>query len=322
MSLVTDLAGQIRLAREELPVAQVAAAAERLRMAGGLLAWVMHSTGETARVPQLGAASERLDAAAGLMRAAQDALEAYTSALGVPADPVGDGPLLVAAIPNPRNGSQLNDWWAERVRELAGRDALDEVVTPAGNGKPSSMSTSDAAPSSTDLLQRLASAALNGLPARLHRELTNAGPAVGLGLAAVAPPLLRHLAAELVGHSPRLEDLARVRRAAMVHVGLLPNLPGEAAEEVVSRICHAAFQRNADRGPTHPVDAAAAAALLTAGLLSATQRDAADLTAVVSEEQRLRTPLAETTIKRAALRIGDPSRRRSAIDALGDAHVG
>jgi hypothetical protein len=224
------------------------------------------------------------------------------------------GPLLVAAIPNPRTSSQLADWWVERVRELAGRDALDDLLT--------SSSTSDAAGSSAELLHRLSSAALNEMPARLHRELASAGPAVGLGLAAIAPPLLRYLAADLVGHPPRLEDVARVRRAALVHVGLLPNLPIEAAEEVVSRICHAAQQRGGDKPPTHPVDAAAAAALLVAGLLSATQRDAADLTAVVEEEQRRRSALAEATIKRAALRIGDPSRRRSAIDALGDAPVG
>jgi hypothetical protein len=249
------------------------------------------------------------------MRAAQDALEAYTLALGIAADPVpAAGPLLVAAIPNPRGAAPPADWWAERVRELAGRDVLDDLLT--------SSTTDDAARSSTDLLQRMAIAALNGTPARLHRDLAGAGPAVGLGLAAIAPPLLRYLAADLVGHPPRLEDLARVRRAGMVHIGLLPNLPVEAAEEVASRVCHAVPQRNGDKAPTHPVDAAAAAALLVAGLLTATRRDAADLRAVVEEEQRRRSALAEATIKRAALRIGDPSRRRSAIDALGDAPVG
>lgn len=315
MSLVQDLADQIRVAREELPVAQVAAAAERLRMAGGLLTWVMHSTGEPARVPQLGAASERLDAAAGLMRSAQDALEAYTLALGIAADSVpAAAPLMVAAIPNPRGGSQLSDWWGERVRVLAGRDALDDLLT--------SSSIEDAADSSTELLKRVTRAALNDMPARLHRELASAGPAVGLGLAAVAPPLLRYLAADLVGHPPRLEDLARVRRAALAHIALLPNLPAEAADEVVARVCHATQQRKGDKEPTHPVDAAVAAAVLVAGLLDATGRGADELHAVVEEEQRRRTALAEATIKRAALRIGDPTRRRSAIDALGDAPVG
>lgn len=321
MSLVQDLADRIRVAREELPVAQVAAAAERLRMAGGLLAWVMHSAGEPARVPQLGPASERLDAAAGLMRAAQDALEAYTLALGIAADPVpAAGPLLVAAIPNPRGPAQLAHWWAERVRELAGRDGLDGLLTSSASGPAGH--PNNAAESSTELLQRLASAALTELPARLHRELASAGPAVGLGLAAIAPPLLRYLAADLVGHPPRLEDLARIRRAGMVHIGLLPNLPADAAEEVVWRVCHAVPQRDGDKSPTHPVDAAAAAALLVAGLLSATRRSSTDLTAVVEEVQRRRSALAESTIKRAALRIGGPSRRRSAIDALGDAPVG
>ncbi|NUT34688.1 MAG: hypothetical protein HOV79_16625, partial [Hamadaea sp.] len=80
MSLVQELADHLRVAREDLPVAEVSAAAERLRMAGGLLAWVMHATGDPERVPQLGAAAERLENAAGLMRCAQDALEAYTLA--------------------------------------------------------------------------------------------------------------------------------------------------------------------------------------------------------------------------------------------------
>jgi hypothetical protein len=298
MSTVQDLADQIRVTREELPVVQVAAAAERLRMAGGLLARVMRSAGEPARVPQLGSASERLDTAAGLMRSAQEALEAYALALGIAADPIPDvGP--------------PTEWWSERVRALFGRDRIPDPSTMEPGG------------SSIDLLKRIASAALRGLPERVHRELAGAGAAVGLGMAAVAPPLLRYLAADLVGHPPRLEDLARVRRAALVHVALLPNLPIEAADEVVSRVCRANAQRGSDRPPTHPVDAAAAAALLVAGLLTATNRDSADLTAVVEEERRRRTALAEAmTMKRAALRIGDPARRRSAIDALGDAPVG
>jgi hypothetical protein len=322
MSLVEDLADQIRVAREELPVAQVAAAAERLRMAGGLLAWVRHATSEVrhatsevrhapngpVRLPQLGSASERLDAAARLMRSAQDLLAAYTLALGIAAEPVTASGPVVAAIPSPRTGALLAGWWAERVRHLSGRDDL--------------RSTKDSAGSSTELLRRLASAALANQPTRVHHELAAAGPAVGLGLAAVAPSILRSLASDLVGHPPRLEDLARVRRAGLVHMALLPNLPVEAAEEVVSRACHANAQRSSDKPPTHPVDAAAAAALLVAGLLTATKRDCADLTTVVEEHQRRRTALAAAKTKRPALRIAESGRRRSAIDALGDAPVG
>ncbi|NUR70130.1 MAG: hypothetical protein HOU81_04870 [Hamadaea sp.] len=314
MSLVQDLADQLRVVREDLPIAEVSAAAERLRMAGGLLAWVMHATGDPQRVPQLGGAADRLESAAGLMRSAHDALDAYALALGLAADSVGTTQSWGAAAPvvpaqTRTTDAPLSDWWAERVRVLAGRDALDDLITSAA--------TDDPAETSTELLRRCVSATLDERPAKLHRELGSAGPAVGLGLAAVAPPLLRHLAAELVGHPPRLEDLARVRRAALVHTGLLPELPPEAAEEIVARVCHATPQRRGEGSPTHPVDAAAAAVLITAGLLAATGRGASELHAVVEEEQRRRNAAADSTMRR-ALRVGDPSRRRSAVDALAD----
>ena len=318
MSLVQDLADQLRVVREDLPIAEVNAAAERLRMAGGLLAWVMHATGDPQRVPQLGSAAERLESAAGLMRCAHDAIDAYALALGMAADPMPAGtpwsaaaPVVPAQARGAEGSAHLTDWWAERVRLLSGRDALDDLLTSAN--------TDGAAETSTELLRRCAAAALDDRPAKLHRELACAGPAVGLGLAAVAPPLLRYLAAELVGHPPRLEDLARVRRAALAHVGMLPQLPPEAAEEIVARVCHATVQRRGGASPAHPVDSAAAAVLLVAGLLAATGRGAAELHAVVEEEQqRRRSAAAESTIRRAALRVGNPSRRRSAVDALAD----
>jgi hypothetical protein len=335
MSLVQDLADQLRVVREDLPIAEVNAAAERLRMAGGLLAWVMHATGDPQRVPQLSNAAERLESAAGLMRCAHDAIDAYALALGMAADPVPAGtpwsaaaPVVPAQARGAEGSAHLTDWWAERVRLLSGRDALDDLLTSADTGDParpappdrgaSLRSSGDPAETSTELLRRCTAAALDDRPAKLHRELACAGPAVGLGLAAVAPPLLRYLAAELVGHPPRLEDLARVRRAALAHIGMLPQLPSEAAEEIVARVCHATVQRRGDASPAHPVDSAAAAVLLVAGLLAATGRGAAELHAVVEEEQRRRSAAAESTIRRSALRVGDPSRRRSAIDALAD----
>jgi len=331
MSLVQDLADQLRAVREDLPIAEVNAAAERLRMAGGLLAWVMHATGDPQRVPQLGGAADRLESAAGLMRSAHDALDAYSLALGMAADPVGTAmPWSAGAlVPTQARTTDvpLSDWWGERVRLLAGRDALDDLLTAAATDDPavphspdrgaSLRSSSDPAETSIDLLRRCVSATLDERPAKLHRELASAGPAVGLGLAAVAPPLLRYLAAELVGHPPRLEDLARVRRAALVHLGLLPELSPEAAEEIVARVCHATPQRRGEGSPTHPVDSAAAAALIVAGLLAATGRGASELHAVVEEEQRRRNATADSTMRR-ALRVGDPSRRRSAVDALAD----
>jgi hypothetical protein len=137
----------------------------------------------------------------------------------------------------------------------------------------------------------------------------------------VAPPLLRHLAGALVGHPPRLEDLARVRRAALPIIAeLLPSLAGDAAEEIIARVCHAQPQRQGSQ-PAHPVDIAAASALVVAGLLRANKLVADDLSKVVQLEQEAATEAQQRAQERAkshraALRITDNARRRSAVDEL------
>jgi hypothetical protein len=308
MSLVEDLADQIQVARDELPIALVAAAAERLRSAGDLLAWVTRATSDPSRLPRIAGAAERLDHAVGLMRVAEDALDAYTAALGVATDRARDEwrTALGPAVPTQATRTdvgQLSDWWAARVSKIA-------------DGGSDTVSRADAAQTSTDLLRRCAAATLDDNAAKLHRELAAAGPAVGLGLAAVAPPLLRHLAGELCGHPARLEDLARVRRATLPRLAtLLPKLPPYAAEEVLARVCHLHPQNGPGQPPTHPVDAAAAVTVLLAGLLAATGRDATHLGEVVEAH---RTAALTAASHRTALRVTDPSRRRSAVDALGD----
>jgi hypothetical protein len=202
--------------------------------------------------------------------------------------------------------AHLSDWWGARVAELTGC-----AETRAGEG----------ATSSNELLQRCVEAALDGDAGRLHHDLSKAGPAVGLGLAAVAPPVLRHLGVDLVGHPPRLEDFARVRRAALPIVAdVLPKLPPDAAEEIVARVCHARPQRPSAR-PAHPVDIAAASALLVAGMLKATGRTAGDLSAVIELERAAADEANHRAMERArshraALRITDNARRRSAVDEL------
>ncbi len=61
---------------------------------------------------------------------------------------------------------------------------------------------------SRELLHRVVRGVRAGDRDRLHRDLRGAHADVGLGLAAVAPPLLRDLASELLGHPPRGDDLA------------------------------------------------------------------------------------------------------------------
>lgn len=321
MSLLEDLADQLRTTGEHLPIAEVTAATERLRMAGGLLAWVMHSSTNPGGVPTMAAATEHLEHAAGAMLVAQEALRDYALTLGLSPDavPADDRRWHTALAPTPppapptATGSaaspapELSDWWAERVGEIT-----EGTVRAAG--------AHDAAQTSADLLHRCTASALDDDRDRLRRELAGAGPAVGLGLAAVAPPLIRYLAAELVGHPPRIEDLATVRRAALPRVApLLPGSPPAVAEELIARACHAQQQRTGGAAPHHPVDAAAAGAVLVAALLRATGRGADDL-AQVTEELRRRT---EDDRVRSTLRLAEAeallppdTRRAPAVEAL------
>jgi hypothetical protein len=181
----------------------------------------------------------------------------------------------VAAAPDgSARAPELSDWWADRVAEIT-----------EGPAKP----VAEPAQTSAGLLHRCTASALADDRDRLRRELAGAGPAVGLGLAAVTPPLLRHLAAELVGHAPRIEDLATVRRAALSTVApLLPGTPATVAEELIARTCRASPQRTGGAAAHHPVDSAAVGAVLVAALLRATGRSADDL-AKVTEELRRRT---------------------------------
>lgn len=317
MSRLFELADRLRAIGEQLPIGQVAGAAGRLRTASGLLAWVMHASSHPTGAPSLSVAGEHLDRAAGAMLAAQEALTAYLIAIGLPRDGVPPencdwqaalAPAQPAQPPRrPGEEAQLAHFWADRVDELTDRVG----AARADRDK--------AAASSAELLHRGTARALDQDRDRLRRELAAADPAVGLGLAAITPPLLRHLAAELVGHPPRAEDLPVVRRAAAARLRtLLPKLPPEVAEEQLVRACHAVRPedvqraeqdkgggpagpgggRDTARDPSHPVDTAVAGVVLVAGLLAATGRSADDL-AAVTEELRRRT---EGEQKRAQLR--------------------
>ncbi len=309
MSLVEELADRLRVTRDQLPVAEIAGAAERMRAASGLLAWVLHESAERVALPGLGVAANHLDHAAAALRVAQDSLDDYCLALGVQLETYPD--TRMPAVPaQPKRAksidSQLTDWWSARICQLSG---FDDGERKGG------------ADSSAELLYHCVSAALDNDARTLHRHLVTAGPAVGLGLAAVAPPLLRHLAGNLAGHPPRLEDLARVRRAALPLLNdLVPNLRPDPAEEIIARVCHAQPQRHGNQ-PSHPADVAVACALLVAGLMRATGRNADNLADVVEQERDAAGEASQRAMDRArshraALRITDNARRRSAVDEL------
>ena len=116
-------------------------------------------------------------------------------------------------------------WWRERVAELTGS---------AAEGGEQQEQTADP----DDLLQRVARQARSGDRDRLHAELRRARTDAGLGLAALTPPLLRELCADLLGHPPRGQDLPRLRREVDTAVrSLLPGLPTPVLEDVLSRVC-------------------------------------------------------------------------------------
>lgn len=310
MSRLFELADRLRAIGEQLPIGQVAGAAGRLRTASGLLAWVMHASSQPTGAPSLSVAGEHLDRAAGAMLAAQEALMAYLVAIGLPRDGVPPenrdwqaalAPAQPAQPPRrPGGEAKLAHFWADRVDELTDRVGAARA------------DRDEAAATSAELLHRGTARALDEDRDRLRRELAAADPAVGLGLAAITPPLLRHLAAELVGHPPRAEDLPVVRRAVAPRLRtLLPKLPPEVAEEQLVRACHAVRPedvqraerdkgdgRDTERDPSHPVDTAVAGVVLVAGLLAATGHSADDL-AAVTEELRRHT---EGEQKRAQLR--------------------
>lgn len=307
MSLIQELADRLRSTRDGLPIADVTGAAARLRTAQGLLTWVMHESSRPDAVPGVGLAASRLDHAAAALRVVQDAIDEYCQAVGLAVD--GRPTEIPVPVPAQRSfpaDAHMGDWWSERVAFLTGFSTTDR---------------GDTAGSSTDLLGVCVTAALDSDTKRIHRALTAAGPAIGLGLAAVAGPLLRHLAGDLVGHAPRLEDLARVRRAALpILAEVLPSLVGDAAEEIIARVCHAQPQREAPQ-PAHPVDIATASALLIAGLLRANKLTADDLSKVVDRQREAADEAQQRAQERAkshraALRITDNARRRSAVDEL------
>ncbi|MCW6004687.1 hypothetical protein K1W54_08830 [Micromonospora sp. CPCC 205371] len=278
-SLLHALAYRIQEVGEELPIGQVASAADRLRSAHGLLAWVTQASATVAPTPSLTAAGEHLDHAAGAMLAAREALTGYLQSIGLPREavPPPDRDWRAALAPaGPRRTRReqeppkLGNFWAEAIDRLT--DQTGDQTGARGGG----------ALSSPELLHRCARAALAEDRGKLRRELIGAGPAVGLGLSAVGAAPLRYLAAELLGHPPQAEDLPEVRRAALPRVRpLLPAVDEVVVDELLARACHA--PPPTVEAPVHPVDSAVTGAVLVAALLGATGRNADELAMVIKE---------------------------------------
>ncbi|GIH16521.1 hypothetical protein [Rugosimonospora africana] len=204
---------------------------------------------------------------------------------------------------------RLGRWWAQRVTVLTdgpvdeqgepgsggpngsttgGKRAGDTTAggTTAGGRTAGGRTTGDTAgrdrsgrPSGSgageppELLRRVARHTRAGNRDALRRELTDAAPPVGLGLAAISPPVLHRLAGDLLGHQPRAADLAALTDTTRgpVHT-LLPKLPSGVVDTLLARVCRVPPPRESGP-PAHPADSAVTSAVLVGVLLSRLGRD-------------------------------------------------
>jgi hypothetical protein len=278
MSLLEQLGARLAATAGELPLAAVALAAERLRVATDLLMWVRQESANPVAVPQLTNATEHLEQAGYALRVGQDAVGEYLAAVGLGYAPPPDGPAgggsgdgSPPATPAPDRPaapapelSPLSRWWTQRVNQLA--DRPDAPPEPPPDRR-------DAAGTSDDLLRRVAAGVGSGDRERLRRELGRAEAPVGLGMSALAGPLARRLATDLLGHPPGPADVPALSgQTAAALRGLLPRLPDEVLSTLLDRVCRVAAPARPN-GPAHPADAAVAGAVLAGVLLRRLGRD-------------------------------------------------
>jgi hypothetical protein len=272
VSLVQELGAQLRGAAESLPVGEVAGAAERLRGAVQLLAWVRHESVRGIGITPLTAAVDHLDQAIRALLVAQEDVAAYLAALGLAGDAVAVTQPVERSRPLPRPEDEeqpteeeraqvapLRGWWSARVDHLTGYDP-----EPA----PERADDTDSA----ELLRRVAGHTDRDA---LRTELRRVEAPAGLGLAALAPTAIRRLAGEILGHPPGPDDLPALRDLAGGRVrGLLPNADDTVADTLLGRVCRVPETRTT---PTHPADSAIAGSVLTGVFLQRAGRDPSTL---------------------------------------------
>ncbi|MER5333686.1 hypothetical protein [Micromonospora sp. NPDC002717] len=318
MSIVEDIGAQVRAAAEDLPLAQLALALEKFGLAAERLRWVRQESADPMGVPELSAATEHAETVGYALRVAQEQLSAYLAAIGLGPDgapapgperqqrrPAHDAPreaAPVAPAPEPPGEVKLRRWWSVRVAELTGgrEGPPDEPDERVGDSR--------------ELLRRVVGGVRAGDRDRLHRELRRAHADVGLGLAALAPPLLRDLAGELLGHPPRADDLGRLHRELDGRVrDLLPGLPAPVLDTLLTRVCRMPPPRRGEAEQPHAADPAITAGVLTGVLLARLGRD------LPAEDERDRQ--AEAARERQAAAERD-RRADAARDRAADAEWG
>ncbi|MFF5180396.1 hypothetical protein ACFY2Q_20415 [Micromonospora sp. NPDC000316] len=275
MSIIEDVGGQVRAASEEFPMGLLGQALEKFGLAAERLRWVRQESANPMGVPELSAATEHAESANYALRVAQEQLSAYLAAIGLAGDgappprpeqratrhdtPPEAGPTTVA--PETAEQVRMRRWWSVRVTELTGgRDG--------GADEPD-----ERLDDTHELLRRVVRGVRAGDRDRLRTELRRAQADVGLGMAALAPPLLRELAGELLGHPPRAADLARLRGELDGRVrDLLPGLPSPVLETLLSRVCRMPPPRSSGE-PPHAADSAVTAGVAAGLLLARLGRD-------------------------------------------------
>lgn len=303
MSLLQDLGARLRDTADELPVGAVVSAADRLRVAGDLLAWVRQASARPMGVPHLAHAVEHLEHATHALWVARERVATYLAAVGLAAEAVDGGtatpgyarPAEPAVSPDqpPRpDVAPLRRWWTARVDQLTGAAGDGDADAPAaaggGAGRDSAArdgdTGGDGGATSTTLLRRVVGCGTDRR--RLRAELRRADPPIGLGLAALTPVALRRLATDVLGHPPRAQDVQRLAEITAARVRqLLPNVPPEVPARLLRRACRApepdaaaepgtaTGTPSAATGPAHPADSAIAGAVLTSVLLERLGRD-------------------------------------------------
>src|SRR5947207_2063651 len=129
MSLVEEVGAAVRAAAEDLPVAPVTAAVQRLRAGLDLLRWARQTSTHELGTVQLASATERLEQATRALLVAQDELSAYLAAIGLafdaaPVDSLPPGPSPAGTRASTSDGASsgsaapLANWWVERVAVL------------------------------------------------------------------------------------------------------------------------------------------------------------------------------------------------------------
>jgi hypothetical protein len=339
MSLVEELGARVRGTAEELPVGSVVVAAERLRVGLELLQWVRRESVHEVGVVHLANAIEQLEAVALAVRTAQDGLADYLRAIGMaydaaptpdrswreslapPAQPVSKSETEVDATP-------LGRWWSARVDELTGEPGGG---TAPGRGEPGHGEPGHDGPGGAargrgelggaghgeadrrgavtdpaELLRRVAGPVRSADRHGLRGELRRVEAPVGLGLAAITPPVARHLVTDLLGHEPGAADLPELTKRCAPQVrNMLPGVPEHVLPALLARVCRAQPPQPARRSeqpkpapgrgsggaggtgaaggsagrsggepePTHPTDPAVTGAVLVGVLLQKLGRD-------------------------------------------------